>query len=89
MFKQTKTYGPDTPQVSAQDLNTFGDVTRLVGNITGKNVYMDLLGIHFRGQPAPGPQEDLTAQYDGMLFQSGADLAVAAGYLRLVNGPAT
>lgn len=30
----------------------------------------------------------LTAQYDGMVFQAGADLTVSAGYFRLTNGPA-
>jgi hypothetical protein len=51
ILRPTKTYTPQSRQISAQDLNTFGQVVRMVSNISGPDVYVDATGIHFRERP--------------------------------------
>jgi hypothetical protein len=45
MLKPTKTYTPDTPQISAEDLNTFGQVVRMVNGTAGPLSFQDADGV--------------------------------------------
>jgi hypothetical protein len=90
---------PDNNVLSDRMARKLQDIEKIVDNltVTGDASFKKSgtsWSIHVRPPkpvraPAQADDTALTAQYDGMVFQSGADLAVAAGYLRLVNGPAT
>jgi hypothetical protein len=44
----TKTYTEQTSQLSVRDFNTFGQVVRIINNISGPDVFLDATGLHFR-----------------------------------------
>jgi hypothetical protein len=48
MLDDTKVYSDGDPYVSARDLNTFGDLVRIVRNMTGLDCLVDSSGIHIR-----------------------------------------
>lgn len=89
MLRDLQNYVGEQTEITAQDMNTLGQAVRMLRNITGPDVFADATGIAFRRPSVPDVPDELEAQYDGQVFQAGADLVVSAGYLRLVNAPAT
>jgi hypothetical protein len=76
-----------------QNIEKFVDNFTVTGDVlfkkTGTSCSIHVRPVKAVVRATPSTGEELTAQYDGMVAQSGADLVVSMGYLRLVNGPAT
>jgi hypothetical protein len=85
MLKNTKEYTPADRQILAQDLNTFGTVVRMLNNITGRNVFVDTMGIHFREPAAPVPPALPVGELDGMVYQNTSQNTGGFADVRLVN----
>jgi hypothetical protein len=84
MLKELHKYVPNETPVYADDMNTLGDLVRLMGNISGPDLFIDWTGIHMRRPPIPEVVEDL-GELDGMIPQMTSQNTRGWGDLRLVG----
>jgi hypothetical protein len=84
MLKDFENYIPNQTYPLARDMNTAGQMVKMLNNISGPDVFVDSTGIHFRRPPIPAVEEDL-AELDGMVKQATSQNTVGYADVRLVN----
>lgn len=85
MLDQPSRYIPDQSPVLARDMNTLGDVVRMLNNMSGPDVFIDSTTIAFRRPPIPAVVEEDAPEYYGQVHIGVANLTPGWSLLPLVN----
>jgi hypothetical protein len=85
MLKDFATYIPNETPVFAEDMNTAGQMVKMLNNVTGPYVFVDSTGIHFRRPPIPDVPSLPVGELDGMVYQNTSQNTGGFADVRLVN----
>jgi hypothetical protein len=85
MLKELHKYVPNETPVYADDMNTLGDLVRMMDNISGPDLFIDWTGIHMRRPPIPDVPSLPVGELDGMVYQNTSQNTGGFADVRLVN----
>jgi hypothetical protein len=85
MLKDFENYVPNETHPLARDMNTAGQMVKILNNLSGPDVFVDGTGIHFRRPPIPDVPSLPVGELDGMVYQNTSQNTGGFADVRLVN----